>query len=69
MEINMVPVAIATKSGNSKKLSRKASSRLPLQNSSSFISQNANTKPGTQRKQVKRLQSFNDDLREVVDMK
>ena len=67
----MVPVAIATKSGHNKKMSRKASSRLPLQNSSSFISHNANVKiaGGKERKQIKKLQSFNDDLREVVDMK
>ena len=31
MEVNMVPVAIATKSGHNKKMSRKGSSRFPLQ--------------------------------------
>lgn len=65
MEINNVPIAIAKKSSKMA-VSKKTSGKLPLQSSNSFISM---TSPSPSRIQVKKLASFNDDLRDVVKVK
>lgn len=60
--MDMIPISLARKS--SKPLvGRKNSGKLPLQSSNSFIS------VASRRNKVKRLASFNDDLRDVVNDK
>lgn len=66
MEISKVPAVIATKSSRATmKTMRKVSSRQPLTNSNSFLT-NSNNAKAVQRSQLRKLASFNDDLKDVV---